>query len=108
KHSIEVLGPDVARSEERRSQELLDHDPGALVELLTEPRIGPRHAFPPPLGVVGLDARQDADLLGFHAERGPERAHEGQADEPQLDRADARHTSSAGRKEYVDVPPSKA
>ena len=95
-HPIEVVDADVAGSHHRRPQEVAQHQPGALVELLAEPRLDVGDALAPPVRVVGLEAHEHADLLSRGAEARAERTDERERDRPQFDRSHHRHAASPG------------
>ena len=76
-------------------EERLDRTPGALVPLRTEVGLDVGDAFTPSLGVVGLDPDQDAFLARRDPERGSERPHERQPDQPELDATDRGHRAAS-------------
>ena len=81
-----LLDVDVAGAEQRGREEVAQDEPGAVVELLAE--VGPRRrrrTRPSPRRRPSPPAR-GCTLRGDLAEAGPERAHERQLHEEQLDR----------------------
>jgi hypothetical protein len=84
------------RTEQCGREEVPQHDPGAVVELLAEVRPHVGDALAPALGVVGLHPHDDAALLAHLPEAGPERANERQFHEEQLDGADPVHSFTPG------------
>ena len=89
---------EVAGREQGWAQERGDDLPGAAVPLRAEVGLDVGDALAPALGLVRLDADEDAFLPRGDAHRRPEGTDERQPDEAELEPADGRHTvPSAGR-----------
>ena len=105
-HAVELLRPRVAGPEERRREEVPQHQPRSLVELLRVPGSGPATHSPHPSASSRLDADEDASFSVSSPNARPEGANEGKRDQAELDRSNDGHADppvavGAGRE---DIP----
>ena len=92
--AIEIVRRDVAGREQRREQEIAEHQPGAVVELLGIAGVGARHALAPTLRVVGDRRAPAAQVLWVSSPKLVRNGRtSGMPTSPELDGADRGHRS---------------